>query len=198
MEAIIAGPLEFVNTFRYGADMDERLDRQAWIDAGLAKLAEEGPQSLKVMGIAQYLGVTKGSFYWHFPDLQAYKTAVLQEWERTYTQDLIMQANRLSIDARTRLCFSLKTVLAGKSPLGSAIREWALTDEDVAQAQDRVDQDRLVYVSGLLHEMGWPRDDAARLARWIYYAIIGYFNTRGHVLTEQEIDLYLARFDRVT
>ncbi|WP_409567793.1 TetR family transcriptional regulator [Rugamonas sp. DEMB1] len=56
--------------------MDERLNRQAWIDAGLGKLAEDGPQSLKVMGIAQHLGVTKGSFYWHFADLQAYKTEV--------------------------------------------------------------------------------------------------------------------------
>ena len=194
---MIAAPLEFVNTLRYGCRMDERLNQQAWLDAGLTKLAEEGPQSLKVMGIAQYLGVTKGSFYWHFSDLQAYKGALLQEWESKHTHDLIQQAGRASSDARVKLRFLLTTALAQKSALGSAIRAWALTDEHVAQAQNRVDQDRLSYVTQVLHEMGWPAADAAALARWIYYAVIGYFNTAGDTLSERDMDLYLAMFDVV-
>jgi AcrR family transcriptional regulator len=176
--------------------MDERLNRQAWLDAGLAKLAEEGPQALKVMGIAQYLGVTKGSFYWHFSDLQAYKAAVLQEWESKHTHKLMRQAEGVGADARATLRVLLKATLAQKSPLGSAVRAWALSDENVAQAQARVDKDRLSYVAALLLGMGWPADDAAALSRCIYYTVIGYFNTGAQAMTERDIDLYLDLFDK--
>jgi AcrR family transcriptional regulator len=174
--------------------MDERLNRQAWIDAGLSKLAEEGPQSLKVMGIAQHLGVTKGSFYWHFADLPAYKTEVLRAWESKYTLDVMQRADSVSGDARTKLHFLLKTTFAQRSELGCAIRAWALTDDDVAQAQNRVDQGRLSYVTELLQEMAWPLEDAAALARFLYYAVIGYSHTGRQAASERELALYMTMF----
>ncbi len=174
--------------------MDERLNRQAWIDAGLSKLAEDGPQSLKVMGIAQHLGVTKGSFYWHFADLQAYKTEVLRAWESKYTLDVMQQANGAGSDPRTKLLFLLKTTFGQRSDLGCAIRAWALTDEHVAQMQNRVDQGRLAYVRELLHEIGWPVDDAAALAQFLYYAVIGYSHTGRQAASERELALYMAMF----
>jgi AcrR family transcriptional regulator len=174
--------------------MDERLNRQAWIDAGLAKLAEDGPQSLKVMGIAQHLGVTKGSFYWHFSDLQAYKTEVLRAWESKYTLDVMQQVNGVSTDARTKLDFLLKTTFSRRSELGCAIRAWALTDDDVAQAQSRVDQGRLAYVTELLQEMGWPVEDAAALARFLYFAVIGFSHSGRQAASERDLALYMAMF----
>jgi AcrR family transcriptional regulator len=174
--------------------MDERLNRQAWIDAGLAKLAEDGPQSLKVMGIAQHLGVTKGSFYWHFSDLQAYKTEVLRAWESKYTLDVMQRVNGVSSDARTRLHFLLKTTFAQRSELGCAIRAWAMNDEHVAQAQNRVDQGRLSYVTELLQEIGWPVEDAAALAQFLYYAVIGYSHTARQATSERDLALYMAMF----
>lgn len=177
--------------------MDERLNRQAWIDAGLSKLAEEGPQSLKVMGIAQQLGVTKGSFYWHFSDLQAYKTEVLRAWESKYTLDVMQQANGVSSDARTKLHFLLKATFAQRSELGCAIRAWALTDEHVAQAQQRVDQGRISYVTELLREIGWPAEDAAALSRFLYYAVIGYSHTGRQAASEHDLALYLAMLVKV-
>jgi AcrR family transcriptional regulator len=177
--------------------MDERLNRQAWIDAGLSKLAEEGPQSLKVMGIAQQLGVTKGSFYWHFSDLQAYKTEVLRAWESKYTLDVMQQANGVSSDARTKLHFLLRATFAQRSELGCAIRAWALTDEHVAQAQQRVDLGRISYVTELLREIGWPAEDAATLSRFLYYAVIGYSHTGWQAASEHDLALYLAMLVKV-
>jgi AcrR family transcriptional regulator len=177
--------------------MDERLNRQAWIDAGLSKLAEEGPQSLKVMGIAQHLGVTKGSFYWHFSDLQAYKTEVLRAWESKYTLDVMQQANGIGSDPRAKLHFLLKTTFGQRSDLGCAIRAWALTDEHVAQVQDRMDQSRLSYVTELLQEMAWPVEDAAVLARFLYFAVIGYSHTGRQAASERDLALYMGMFVKV-
>ena len=69
--------------------MNEKLGRQSWLDAGLARLATHGPHGLRIMTIAQQLGVTKGSFYWHFDDQAEYLAALLQEWEQSRTQLII-------------------------------------------------------------------------------------------------------------
>jgi AcrR family transcriptional regulator len=49
-----------------------------WIQAGFAIIAEEGMQALKIDRLCQRLGVTKGSFYWHFDDMPAYRSARVQ------------------------------------------------------------------------------------------------------------------------
>jgi AcrR family transcriptional regulator len=39
------------------------------VQAGYTILAEEGVKALKIDGLCRRLGVTKGSFYWHFTDI---------------------------------------------------------------------------------------------------------------------------------
>ncbi len=53
-----------------------RLSVDDWIQAGFAILADGGPNALRVDRLCERLGVTKGSFYWHFTDLHAYRTAL--------------------------------------------------------------------------------------------------------------------------
>jgi AcrR family transcriptional regulator len=49
-----------------------------WIEAGFAILAEEGMKALKIDRLSHRLGVTKGSFYWHFTDIAGYRAALVQ------------------------------------------------------------------------------------------------------------------------
>ena len=57
-----------------------RLSVDDWIRAGYAILAEEGIKSLKVDRLCSRLGVTKGSFYWHFTDIAGYRIALVDAW----------------------------------------------------------------------------------------------------------------------
>ena len=41
--------------------------------AGFRALSAEGPQGIRVEAIARQLKLSKGSFYWHFKDVQALK-----------------------------------------------------------------------------------------------------------------------------
>ena len=47
-----------------------RLAVDDWIQAGFALLADGGPNALRIDRLCERLGVTKGSFYWHFTDLR--------------------------------------------------------------------------------------------------------------------------------
>ena len=53
-----------------------RLSASDWVDVGFAFLGEEGIQGIKIDRMAERLGVTKGSFYWHFKDLDDFLQAV--------------------------------------------------------------------------------------------------------------------------
>ncbi|WP_131809997.1 TetR/AcrR family transcriptional regulator, partial [Mycolicibacterium mucogenicum] len=57
-----------------------RLGIDDWRAAGYAILAEEGLKALKIDRLCARLNVTKGSFYWHFANIAAYRTALIQGW----------------------------------------------------------------------------------------------------------------------
>ncbi|MFN3463335.1 MAG: TetR/AcrR family transcriptional regulator, partial [Terricaulis sp.] len=58
------------------------LDANAWIEAAFDALAEGGIDAVRVDPLAKNLGVTRGSFYWHFADRAALHTAMLKEWRK--------------------------------------------------------------------------------------------------------------------
>src|SRR5688572_30336195 len=58
-----------------------RLTVDDWVAAGLEIMAEDGVGGVKIHRLCERLGVTKGSFYWHFRDLDEYLGAVAQQWQ---------------------------------------------------------------------------------------------------------------------
>ena len=44
----------------------KRLNREDWIRGALELLSTSGIEKVKIVPLAEKLGVTSGSFYWHF------------------------------------------------------------------------------------------------------------------------------------
>jgi len=63
---------------RAQSETSSRLSVDDWMQAGFAILAEEGIKALKIDRLCRRLGVTKGSFYWHFTDMRV----TAQRWCR--------------------------------------------------------------------------------------------------------------------
>jgi AcrR family transcriptional regulator len=66
-----------------------QLSAQDWTNAALRALADGGVAAVRVDVLARGLGVTRGSFYWHFADRDALLQAALEQWERTVTAQVI-------------------------------------------------------------------------------------------------------------
>ncbi len=153
---------------------DSKMNRESWFDAGFKRLAAHGPQGLRIMAIAEQMGVTKGSFYWHFKDLREYRAALLAEWEQRFTREIILQVEQTGGDVTAKLRTLLSAVEATfNRRLILALRSWAISDPLVSKAMARVDELRVAYLAGLLHELGWRKKDAATLARFAYEALLG-------------------------
>lgn len=75
---------------------------EPWIEAALAALADDGEAGIAIEPIARRLGVTKGSFYWHFADREALWTAVLGTFFRLGVEEPIERVGR-EPDPRVRL-----------------------------------------------------------------------------------------------
>jgi len=78
------------------------LTAEDWVRAALRALAKGGVGAVAVEPLAQQLGVTKGSFYWHFPTRDALLSAALEHWEKESTEAVIVAVDTIA-DPRDRL-----------------------------------------------------------------------------------------------
>lgn len=165
-----------VNTVPYGAKMaKQKLSKQDWLAAGFRALAADGPGALRAEALARGLQTTKGSFYWHFADLPAYKSAMLTLWQDKAATAIIEEVLK-EPDPRTRLELLIKQAATdppdafGGGAIEPAIRAWALTDSAVMARLREVDQARIAFVEQLLRDVGQPDPVLARL---FYAAYLG-------------------------
>lgn len=153
-----------------------RTTREAWIDAGLAALADGGPDGVRVDVLAQSLGVTRGGFYHQFSDRSALLDALLDAWEARSTDEVLERVEREGGDARTRATKAgLLTFSATLLPVDLAIRDWARRDTGVAERLRRVDNSRMAYLRSQvsLIRPGADSDEVEAVALLAFSMIIG-------------------------
>lgn len=158
-----------VNTVPYGAEMaKQKLSKEDWLAAGFRALATQGPGALRAEALARALQTTKGSFYWHFNDLPAYKSAMLLLWQEKAATSIIEDVSK-EPDPRTRLKLLIKQAATdppdafGGGAIEPAIRAWALTDDTVMARLREVDRARIAFVEQLLQDVGQTDPVLARL-----------------------------------
>ena len=152
--------------------MDDQLTREAWLDEGLKQLAEAGPNALKADPLARSLGVSRGSFYWHFADVGDFRAAVLARW-RSVSTDAIIAALEGEARREERLSTLMLRAFMRGDKLERAIRAWASQDSAARKAAAEVDAARVDYISRLLVEAGASTRLARSRATFLYWAYLG-------------------------
>lgn len=144
-----------------------------WVDAAERAFVDAGLGAIRVEVLARQLGVTKGSFYWHFADRRALVDAVMRRWEAAHTDAMIAESQRgeTPADQVRRLVVAVSAGLWDGS--GEQLLYVEAEREGVQGALDRVTDRRLDYLSGLLVELGQDRAEAERRATLALAAAIG-------------------------
>jgi AcrR family transcriptional regulator len=134
--------------------------REQWVDAASAAFRRDGLAGVRVEAVARDLGVTKGSFYWHFDDRSALVDAVVERWEAEQTEDVIART-AADGDPRDRLAALFAEVAARTARRGGERRLYLeAAGEGVQDAVRRVTARRIEHVAALLVEAGVPADVA--------------------------------------
>ncbi len=157
-------------------DASPRLDASAWIAAALDAFAAGGIEAARVEPLAKALGVTKGSFYWHFADRRALIDAVLVAWSEGRIAAIRQQAadrgQPAAVLGRLADLYTRHANLRGLA-IELAIRSFAQGDARAAKAVRSVDAERLRDVAALFIALGWPRGDAQARAVLFYSYLFG-------------------------
>ena len=178
--------------------MDMDRSGSDWVKAAGRRLAAGGIAAVAIETLARDLGVTKGSFYWHFRDRAALLAVLLADWAWHATEPLLRRLEGAPPAGRTpraRLSRLAATVAGeGAGALDPAIRAWAHHDPAAARAVQGVDEARLAFIAGEFRSLGFGPAAAWTRARLFYLHLLGE-----HALAFDELSLAqrLAEAERV-
>lgn len=151
-----------------------RLSRDDWLVLGLAQLSAHGPDGLRIEPLCAAAARTRGSFYHHFEDHDAFIAALLDHWREWNTDGVIeMVEFEAEISGKRG---RLNALAAGlDQQMEVAIRRFAATNPQASEVVAEVDETRIAYLARMNVEEITSDDARARmLAEIEYAAFIGF------------------------
>lgn len=149
-----------------------RTPKESWIEQGLRALGVGGPDAIRVETLAATLGVTKGGFYGHFDNRQAFLDELLDTWERLFTDTIIEQVRSGGGDAREKLrqLFDIAVSVDDMVMIELALRDWARREATVAARLRRVDNHRMDFMRSLFWEI-CPSEAVAEARSFLAFSL---------------------------
>lgn len=156
-----------------------RLSLDDWTEAGLRLLVSEGRSAVKISRLCDDLGVTKGSFYWHFSDIDDLMKAIATRYTSQDNDAArgLTSLEELPVDERlAHMGAMLVDERAWEAEV--AVREWARSDPQVAESVRALDQRIMAVVLNCFLELGFDEEEAELRAGTLVYAGIGFLYGR--------------------
>ena len=165
----------------------ESLTRDDWISGAWDMLGENGLDGVRVEPLARRLGVTKGSFYWHFKDRQQLVEALLDRWFLIWDDQMSPRMEQAA-DPADRVWALFESVV-GRVTRGQTVslRMLSHSDADVARRIEERDAQRLAFLMEQLVAIGFSSDEA-RVRGQVYQTIMtGEYLRSGGLPLEERI-----------
>ncbi|MDT0495879.1 TetR/AcrR family transcriptional regulator [Algiphilus sp. W345] len=151
----------------------QNLTADDWSAAALEAVASSGIEAVAVEPLARSLGVTKGSFYWHFPSREALMRRALELWERQETDDMIIAVADAS-DPYDRIVKLFKRANASHRAGRLYLALAAASDHaHVGTVVRRVSARRMNYLHECYQALGLGEPEAKLWSTFAYATFIG-------------------------
>jgi AcrR family transcriptional regulator len=157
----------------------DRLGRDDWLDAAFDAVVEAGFDNVRVLVIADTLGVTRGSFYWHFADHSMLVSALIERWRaRQVEADRALEALATD-DPKADLLQLLDAAMARSGAdfrdmrFELALRDLGRRDPAVARMLVELDDARRTLIEAKFRRLTGEPKAAADLAVLFYLTIAG-------------------------
>lgn len=162
-----------------------------WLDAAYQLLIDAGVDAVKVMPLAERLGLSRTSFYWHFADREALLDGLIARWQGSNTANLVAQTEKPAATITEALlnlfdCWIQPDLF--DSRLEFAIRTWAQNEPKLAITLGQADARRIAAIKDMFLRFGYPEAEADIRAHTIYLTQIGYISMRVDETVAQRLD----------
>jgi AcrR family transcriptional regulator len=175
-----------------------------WLDAAYDMLVEAGVEAVKVMPLAERMGLSRTSFYWHFPDREALLAGLVDRWRAKNTGNLVVRCEASAgtiAEAMLNLFDCWVDPSLFDSRMEFAMRTWSLTDPAVERAMAEADIVRIEALTALFVRFGYGPTEADTRARTLYLTQVGYITLRSNESFEarmSRIPAYVLTFSGVS
>lgn len=181
---------------------ERKLSRDDWLRLALQHIATQGHVKIRIYQLAKALGVTEGSFYWHFANRQDFLNELIEFWADNYTANVVEAIDRVRGSARDRLSALVnKVVEENLSQFDRVIWAIAVQEPALAKAINRIYQTRLDFVGSLFAEMGF-KDFGLDLRTRSFVAFMSmennYFRVKNKKKRQKLIEDFIAHYTRVS
>ena len=151
---------------------------------------------MAVESLAKRMGVTKGSFYWHFPNRQALIEQSLKRWEEHDAANLQASLGAIA-DPRERLrSFFRRTGREGLTHHVYSALSAAADHPLVEPLLERVAERRMQHIRDAYCEIGFDAEEASHRARLTYSTYLGFLQLQRHHqapnLSSGEFEAYMT------
>ena len=150
-----------------------RHSRSSWLEVALELLQNDGINAVTVDALAVQLGITRGSFYHHFKDRNDLSKETLEYWKEKWTAEIRDDITSLGLDGLQSLTALLNLIHRRKrADYDSAIRAWAIHDEQAREVVGEADKIRLDFIRSQFEKIGFKGLDLENRSRlFLYYAM---------------------------
>ena len=153
--------------------LKQQLTREDWVDAAIDVMVQNSEAQVMVERLGATLGVSRGSFYWHFRSREQLMGAILERWTQTATISVQEHLDRQEPDAARRLLLYMRLpIKSARSSRGAdlelAILGWARRSEMARKAVARVDALRTRHFTELFAELGFGAAECRRRTHMTY------------------------------
>jgi AcrR family transcriptional regulator len=166
-----------------------------WEKEALEMMAEKGIGALAVEPLARRMGITKGSFYWHFPNRESLLEQALLRWEEHDSRNLNTALSDIA-EPRERLISFFRRV--GQERLTHDVFSSLCAASDHVQVEpvlERVGERRMHHIASAFEELGFESESARHRARLVYSVYLGFLQLQRQQqtpnLSSREFEAYI-------
>jgi AcrR family transcriptional regulator len=135
------------------------LGREEWLERALDVVSREGGAKLRIATLVEAVGVTKGSFYWHFKNREDFVRSLIDYWHERYTLTVSDYLDGYEGGAEEKLRKLMKMVFVEQLTRHDlAIRSWAVAEPKLRSLVKRTDDHRLSYLRKLFMGIGFDEE----------------------------------------
>jgi len=152
----------------------KNLSKDQWLAKALTQLTSKGNLGLSIEELAKAVGVTKGSYYWHFRSREGFVHDLFDYWADISTTKVIEYVEQVEGTPSERLLALSKFLIEEDICRHElAIRGWVQIHPVLTPLLEEIDLRRYEYVAGIFKEIGFTGDDLKMRVRTflVFYAL---------------------------
>lgn len=151
--------------------------RDDWLNHARDILVTDGEKQVKVLALAERLGVSRSSFYWYFKSREDLLDALLTDWADTNPGAMVRQASMPATSIHSAICQFFHCVVNPAlfdTALDFAVRDWARRAPHVRARLNDADAWVITTLRDMFVRHGYADPEAITRARVLFYMQLGY------------------------